>query len=66
MIRLSIPEMSCGHCEKAIREAVKEVDENARVTVDLGSRTVDIETTRSRDDVCGAIAAAGYTNSPLT
>lgn len=66
MIRLSIPEMSCGHCEKTIREAVKEVDENARVTVDLGSRTVDIETARTRDDVSGAIAEAGYTNSPLT
>jgi copper chaperone len=66
MIRLSIPDMSCGHCEKAIREAVKEVDESARVTVDLGSRTVDIETARPRDDVSGAIARAGYTNSPLT
>lgn len=66
MIRLSIPEMSCGHCEKTIREAVKEVDENARVTVDLGSRIVDIETARPRDDVSGAIARAGYTNSPLT
>lgn len=65
MIRLSIPEMSCGHCEKAIRDAVKEVDENAGVTVDLASRTADIETTRSRDDVSGAIARAGYSNSPL-
>lgn len=37
MIRLSIPDMSCGHCEKIVREAVKEVDENARVTVDLNS-----------------------------
>ncbi len=66
MIRLSIPDMSCGHCEKTIREAVKEVDRDARVTVDLNSRTVDIETARPRDDVSGAIAKAGYTISPLT
>jgi copper chaperone len=66
MIRLSIPDMSCGHCEKTIREAVKEVDRDAQVTVDLNSRTVDIETARPRDDVSGAIAKAGYANSPLT
>ena len=66
MIKLSIPDMSCGHCEKAIREAVKELDEDARITVDLGSRTVDIETARPREDVSVAIARAGYPNSPLT
>ncbi len=66
MIRLSIPDMSCGHCEKAIREAVKEVDGDARVTVDLGSRTVHIETAQPRAAVSGAIVRAGYTNSPLT
>lgn len=66
MIRLSVPEMSCGHCEKTIREAVKDVDRDARVVVDLDSRIVDIETARTRDDVSGAIARAGYANSPLT
>lgn len=65
MIRLSIPEMNCGHCEKAVREAVEDLDRDARVTIDLASRTVDIETARSRDDVSGAIARAGYANCPL-
>jgi copper chaperone len=65
MIRLSIPDMSCGHCEKSIRQAVREADQDARVTIDLNSRTADIETTRPLDAVSGAIAKAGYPNSPL-
>ena len=65
MIQLSIPDMNCGHCEKAIREAVKETDPQAVVEIDLESRTARVETMQPKA-VAGAIAKAGYPNRPVS
>jgi copper chaperone len=65
MIQLSIPDMNCGHCEKAIREAVKETDPQAKIEIDLGARTARIETAQP-EAVADAIAKAGYPNGPVS
>lgn len=60
MIQFNIPQMSCGHCVRAVTEAVKEVDANAKVDVDLASKKVNVESTAERQKIVAALAEAGY------
>jgi copper chaperone len=52
--------MSCGHCERAVTQAVKTVDPAAEVRVDLGSGKVQVQTTQPREAIARAIAEEGY------
>jgi len=52
--------MSCGHCVRAVTEAVKEVDPAAEVQVDLGHKSVVVQSAVDRGKLGGAITAAGY------
>jgi copper chaperone len=60
MLEFKIPAMSCGHCVKAVTEAVHEVDPQAAVQVDLASKQVTVQTAAARDAVVAALAEAGY------
>jgi copper chaperone len=60
MIEFSIPAMSCGHCAKAVTEAVHEVDPKAQVQVDLASKKVQVQTEAERGRLVAALAEAGY------
>ena len=50
--------MSCGHCGRAVTNAVREIDPDARVEVDLGGGKVKVQSERSRAEVAGAIHQA--------
>ena len=63
MIKLTVPDMSCGHCVGVITKAIKNVDANAGVNADLASKTVTIETSAAPADLAKAVDAAGYANS---
>ena len=52
--------MTCGHCEKAVTQAVKSVDPQAVVKVDLATGKVDVQSARARDEIAKAIADEGY------
>ena len=60
MQEFKLPDMSCGHCVKAVTEAVHEVDPQARVEVDLATRQARVESTQPRDKLAAALAEAGY------
>ncbi len=60
MLTLSVPDMSCGHCVKAITEAVREVDTAATVSTDLATRTVRIETLPESAKILKSLDDAGY------
>jgi len=60
MIQLNIPQMSCGHCVKAVTQAVHEVDPAAHVDVDLASKHVNIDTKADREKIVESLADAGY------
>ena len=53
--------MTCGHCERAVVHAVREVDADAIVQIDLPTGQVVVESDKSRDAVAAAIAEEGYT-----
>lgn len=60
MIQFNIPQMSCGHCVKAVTQAVHDIDPQAKVDVDLASKNVSVETGADRAKVVAALAEAGY------
>ena len=62
MLKLKVPEMSCGHCAQTIEKAVKGVDRQAEVRVDLAAKTVTVDTTAPEQKVLDAVRAAGYQN----
>ena len=60
MITLSIPNINCGHCARAIKDAVLELDPAAVVQVDVDARTAAIETTADVATLRDRLAAEGY------
>lgn len=55
---ISVPDMTCGHCEKTIREALSAIDSNAQIEIDLAAQVV--KTTVPAGDAMAAIVDAGY------
>jgi copper chaperone len=60
MLELQVENMTCGHCVKAVSQAVTELDPQAKVDVDLASKTVKIESSADAAHIRLAIAEAGY------
>lgn len=65
MHRFSVPDMTCGHCAGRVEKAVKDVDPQAEITVDLAKKEVAVRTQAEGARLSGAILSAGYANSPL-
>ena len=52
--------MTCGHCEKAVMQAVRSLDPQAQVRIDRTQNRVEIESSQTREALAAAIAAEGY------
>ena len=62
MIAFEVADMSCAHCVGAITEAVRSVDREAKVRVDLARHRVEIEpASADAAALSEAIEDAGYT-----
>lgn len=64
MIELTVKDMTCNHCVGAVTKAVKSVDPNATVNVDLPSKRVQVESASNLGALTKALEAAGYPASP--
>ncbi len=60
MIELNVKGMMCGGCAGTVEKAIKRVDADAAVTVDLASGKVRVETRADARTLGEAIEAAGY------
>lgn len=60
MPTFSIDGMNCGHCTKAITNAILAIDPAAKVETDIPSKTVKVSSTQSTDNLSSAISEAGY------
>jgi len=52
--------VSCGHCVKAITQALQARDPAASVRVDLGAKEVGVESALTTEQVIAAITEEGY------
>ena len=57
---LSVQGMTCGHCERAVTDAVKSVDPKAVVKIDRASGKVEVESESAREALAKAIVEEGY------
>ena len=60
MLTLKVEGMTCGHCVRAVTEAVQEVAPGAGVQVDLAAGLVRVDGPAPPEAVAHAIEAAGY------
>jgi copper chaperone len=66
MQNFKVSGMTCGHCVRAVTEAVKGVDPAASVQVYLAAGRVAVQGgTADADRIVQAIAAEGYTAEPM-
>jgi copper chaperone len=59
-MQFTLPAMSCGHCVRAITEAVHAVDAKASVEIDLPNKQLKVHTALAREAVAQQLAEAGY------
>ena len=58
--RLTVKGMTCGHCEKAVTRAIRQVDGGAEVSIDREANLVQVQPVADAASVCGAIREEGY------
>lgn len=52
--------MTCGHCERAVTTAIKQLDPQAEVRIDRPQNRVDVTSSQPRDKIADAIREEGY------
>lgn len=65
MLRLNVPDMSCGHCQATVTDALMDIDRNAQIDVDLANRQVSVQSSASTQTVIAALEKAGYPASEV-
>lgn len=60
----SVTGMTCGHCERAVNQAVKNLDPAAEIKIDRSANRVEVESTQPREALAAAIAGEGYGVAP--
>lgn len=58
--QFTVTGMSCGHCEKAITQAVRSIDPQAEVHIDRSQQRVDVTSEQPREALVRAITDEGY------
>ena len=52
--------MTCGHCEKAVTRALKQLDPQAEVKIDRPQNRVEVVSNQLRETLAQAITEEGY------
>jgi len=52
--------MTCGHCERAVVQAIKTVDPQAQVSIDRPMGKVEVQSQAPREQLALAITEEGY------
>ena len=62
MISFQVNDMTCGHCVSTIAKALKAVDPNAKVEIDLRKQLVQVQPLEATaEELSDAIKEVGYT-----
>lgn len=59
-LEVSVPDMDCSSCVRAITSAVREIDPNATVAADLQSKKVVVDGAGDAQTFIAAIRGAGF------
>ncbi|OPA94780.1 copper resistance protein CopZ [Pseudomonas fluorescens] len=56
----SVEGMTCGHCVKAVTQAVQDRDPAAQVEVDLATKQVSVQSQLPPEEIAKLITEEGY------
>lgn len=59
-LKLKVPSMVCESCAEKVTGAIKTVDSDAQVDIDLESKTVTLDSAASEESFKQAITAVGF------
>lgn len=65
MLRFKVANMSCGGCARVVATALRGVDPDAEVSVDLDRREVTVESAAGAEGLAGALREAGFKGQAL-
>lgn len=60
VVRFKVEKMSCNHCVRAVTNAIRELDPQAGVEVDLASGVVQVTGQVAAEAAAAAMTAEGY------
>jgi copper chaperone len=60
MTKFHVPDMTCGHCKKAVEEALHGIDAAAGIEVDLDKHEISLTSSASIEQALAALKGAGY------
>ena len=60
MTTFQLPGMTCGHCASSVTRALQQVDPACQVSINLPTRTVQVQSQQSHAVLAAALAEAGY------
>lgn len=60
MQTIKVEGMTCGHCVRAVTDAVRTIDPGAKIDVNLGAGSVITDSEAQLDKLADAIRSAGY------
>ena len=58
--RFQVTGMTCGHCEKAVIQAIQQVDADAQVRIDRAANLVEVQSAADAAALRAAIVEEGY------
>jgi copper chaperone len=64
MLEVTLPTMTCGHCVRTVTETVQRLDPAARLSIDLPTHRVSIESSAGADRIIEALTEEGYAPAP--
>ncbi|KQO44071.1 cation transporter [Pseudomonas chengduensis] len=64
MKQFKVGGMSCGHCVRAVTQAIQALEQTARVEVDLAAGLVRVEGSLDASQIQAAIREEGYEVAP--
>jgi copper chaperone len=61
-----LPDMTCGHCVKAVTAVLQAADAAAGVQVDLAAQRVRVDSSLPAERLAAVLAEAGYPPAPAS
>ena len=60
MVKLKIPDMSCGHCAGVITKAIKALDADAGIEFDMPQHLALVNSAAAVNTLLASLESAGY------
>lgn len=63
-MQFHIDNMACGGCARNVTKAIRSVDPQAKVDIDLGLKRVTVESAVDQSAIAATLAGAGFAPRP--